>query len=252
MADPAADDDDAFAPRVFDNALPPELFAALVSATGLLPNRTFSFWTGLRDTEPALVAEVVEHLLPLVALPLLDPATAGVEWWVRRAPAYHFQPWHVDKDDALFMRDGVVRCPAASSILYLGDAGGPTMVSSQICGPGGNSLVPRRLERAWTVAPRANRFVVFRGDAAHAVMPSREPGHGIRTTFPVNFWPSPTVRTERNSVDVADHPELVRRMSTRVEAKTRAPRPARTPIRAWQAAELPRVVEQRWPAWVSH
>ncbi|MEV0381668.1 hypothetical protein [Nonomuraea sp. NPDC050643] len=240
---------DPFAPKVFDDALPPSLLAALISAAGEMPHRTVSFWTDLRATEPPLIAAVFSHLRALVDLPGLDADEAGVEWWVRRAPAYHFQSWHVDKDEALFMSEQVVRCPAAATILYLGDAGGPTIVSSQVCAQDGSRLVPRRLERAWTVEPHLNRFVVCRGDAAHAVLPSRDHGQRVRTSMPINWWPSPTARNARLGAEVTDHPAVVERMVREPPPEASAWSPTRVAPRRWHASELPRPIEQRWPTW---
>ncbi|OUC97732.1 hypothetical protein [Streptosporangium minutum] len=240
-------DVDPFAPRVFDDVLPPALLEVLSVAAAVLPNRTLSFWTGLDAPEPPLIATVLRHLKALVGLPQLERPDAGVEWWVRRAPAYHFQPWHVDKDEALFMRDGVVRPPAAASILYLSDAGGATIFSSQVCDQEGAALVPRRLERAWTIAPRRNRFVVARGDAVHAVLPSREHAQQVRTSMPINWWPSPMVSNARLATEAADHEALAQLTDTPVPAERSNPVPV--PLRTWYAADLPRPVEQRWPAW---
>jgi len=240
---------DPFAPKVFDDALPPKLLEALIAAVAPLPNRMHSFWTGLQSARPPLIAAVISRLQALVDIPALNSDGAGVEWWVRKAPAYHFQPWHVDKDEALFMRDKVVRPPIAATILYLSDVGGPTIFSSQTSDTDGLRLLPPRLERAWTIAPRRNRFVVGRGNAIHAVLPARAQAHQVRTSMPINWWPSPTVANDRLSTDVGSYPDLAELMAAPVPAEPRAPSPIRIQLPTIRAADLPRPVEQRWPAW---
>jgi len=52
-----------------------------------------------------------------------------------------------------------------SSVLYLGDCGGPTLIINQ------TSSSDTLDERAWAVHPVDGRLVVFKGDLLHGVLP---------------------------------------------------------------------------------
>ncbi len=61
-----------------------------------------------------------------------DGAESGAEWWVQRREEGHHanlgMPFHWDKDENKLEQEGVVLCPAVSTVTYLTDHGAPTVV----------------------------------------------------------------------------------------------------------------------------
>lgn len=59
-------------------------------------------------------------------------AESGAEWWVQvREEGHHSHlgmPFHWDKDEKLMEEEGVIVCPAISTVTYLTDFGAPTAV----------------------------------------------------------------------------------------------------------------------------
>jgi hypothetical protein len=104
----------------------------------------------------------------------------GAEWWFRASAADADFPFHFDRDEAI--RTSVVS-PHVASILYLGHAGGPTLVLD---------ARPTRATAPTSglaVHPRPGRFVMFPGALLHGVLPGR-PDRWPRVTMLINWWRS--------------------------------------------------------------
>ena len=99
--------------------------------------------------------------------PMLEDATA-VEWWAHcRRPGDPHQ-LHFDVDERR-LRQGrtaySLHHPIASSVLYLSDHGGPTLVIDQTASLRGLGST------GWAVSAACNRLLLFKGDLLHGVLP---------------------------------------------------------------------------------
>merc|ERR1712224_43482 len=98
------------------------------------------------------------HLRPLV--PISEDELVGIEWWPRIQSAATGVNLHNDRDVVTDSGDGV--CPRFSSVLYLGDTGGPTVVLNQTMGAG-DVLMPVLPGSGIFVFPEKGFFAVFEG-----------------------------------------------------------------------------------------
>jgi hypothetical protein len=73
------------------------------------------------------------------------------------------------------------RSQACSTILYLSDAGSPTIVLDQ---QPGTALA----SAAWLVRPQPGRLAAFDGSLLHGVLPGKASQAGNRTTLVLAFW----------------------------------------------------------------
>lgn len=161
-----------------DSAVPRSIAGALRSAIIALDARrrdAGTHWYALDAPARSLFEQVIQHLRTLV--PHGD-AFVGAEWWFRATTTDMGFPFHFDRDEAI--RDTVVS-PALATILYLGNAGGPTIV---VEATPSRTTAPRF---ARAVYPRAGRFAMFPGTFLHGVLPGR-PGRWPRVTMLVNWW----------------------------------------------------------------
>jgi hypothetical protein len=115
----------------------------------------------------------------------------GVEWWVRSRTAAISMHLHFDRDESLARSTGKMRHPSFSSVLYLDDAGGPTLILDQTTCAGGTSLFPTRAERCILSPPKRNSFLIFPGYLRHGVL--ADPALAERNTPPrrtllLNWW----------------------------------------------------------------
>lgn len=166
-----------------DHALPAQaigdLRAEIIEAQARRPaiRDAGTHWYAL-DARPRLSFEhAIQHLRRLV--PGGD-GYVGAEWWFRATSTDTGFPFHFDRDEGI--RSSIVS-PALASILYLSNAGGPTVIvdatPSRRSAPGA----------AVAVHPRPGRFGIFPGTLLHGVLPGR-PGRWPRVTMLVNWWHS--------------------------------------------------------------
>jgi hypothetical protein len=132
-------------------------------------------WYSLDQRPRNLFEQVITHLWSVA-----KPGTAcrGAEYWFRVQAAntgFHF---HFDRDESV--ADHVVS-PTMSSILYLSDAGGPTLIVD--AGPSRT----RAPKRGVGIFPRRRRFATFPGELFHGVWPG-EASRWPRVAFYVNWW----------------------------------------------------------------
>jgi hypothetical protein len=120
---------------------------------------------------------------------------AGVEWWFQEQGAEDTaKDYHTDCDVQIKRgtdgQDDVVieRRPALSSVFYLDDFGGPTVVFGQTEVAAG--LSPRWPTRAVASFPHPNQLFVFRGDLFHGVLATTQPNPTERSRFTLlyNWW----------------------------------------------------------------
>jgi hypothetical protein len=117
----------------------------------------------------------------------------GAEWWVQHRNSTTPQFFHFDTDvgkHSSTNNDALLRCPSLSSILYLTETGGPTVILAQrpqvSNWTGRLVLTPPEATECDIMYPRKNRYCLFRGDMLHGVLPSED--NAMRTTLLVNWW----------------------------------------------------------------
>ncbi len=166
-----------------DKAVPPrvlrELKAQIIESQARPPRpgdgRTYWY---LLDTPARLLFEqVIQHLRRFVPG---GHEMIGAEWWFRATTTDTGFPFHFDRDEGI--RRSIVS-PVLSSILYLSNAGGPTVIV--------DATPTRRSAPSAAIAihPRPGRFGMFPGTLLHGVLPGR-PDRWPRVTMLINWWRS--------------------------------------------------------------
>ena len=138
----------------------------------------------------------------------------GGEWWVQHRHPQASQDFHFDFDQGHFLAGNGLRFPKWSSILYLSDEGGPTVVLDQRSRPvptrgslakdwlpawlsggaKGNAegdteltLAPADATEADVMHPSYGAYALFRGELLHGVLPPLDPAG----TPPPPQWQTP-------------------------------------------------------------
>lgn len=195
-------------------AIPSDLFGELASRVLEIPPRERGH-TGWWPCEPGLsdhpqvrslgekvAAALIGYVeLATEALGYRDesgvkawPALVGAEWWVRAARSDDPHHWHIDKDEGAWNRpqgERALYMPVWASVLYIGEQGGPTILTDQapVMSDDGQDVLrfDPDDERAQNIAehPEPNKFLIFPGWSRHGVAPE---GTGIRHTILFNWW----------------------------------------------------------------
>lgn len=159
-----------------DHAIPSRVIRALrTQIIHSTKSDARTHWYAL-DARPRLLFEQVIQQLRRFA----PDDVIGAEWWYRSTTPDTEFPFHFDRDEAI--RDSIVS-PALATILYLSDAGGPTVI---VEATPARKTAPRS---ATAVHPRAGRFAMFPGALLHGVLPG-PPSRWPRVTMLINWWRS--------------------------------------------------------------
>ncbi|CAE8675049.1 unnamed protein product, partial [Polarella glacialis] len=194
---------------VWDDALSPELFRRVRESIDDLcvwrvksPSGLCTFWLP-REAQPKTAAEVAGRAL-LKLLGHKPEEFVGIEWWCRNQSAIMGAHFHYDT--ALSVPGSShreveertdFRRPTYSSVLYLGDVGGPTVVLDQVADRSGHS--PPVPHAGCSVATKRNRYLAFPGElrhggvsfGSHSGVDCREPRFVILYNFWKDFAPGP-------------------------------------------------------------
>jgi len=160
--------------RLYEGAIPEAWIAPLVAFVTSHPTRSY-FWRSRSLPANTLIEQVVDRLAE--AGDVHVPWTGAEVWW-RAQRTNSTRPFHFDRDERITDH---VRSPLVSSILYLSDVGGPTIIVDAEA----ESIRPP--SRAVAVTPRAGRFVTFPGALFHGVM-AAEDNPLPRVVVLVNWW----------------------------------------------------------------
>ena len=136
-----------------------------------------TYWYSLVAPARLLFEQVIQHLRRFVPR---GHEFIGAEWWLRATSTDTGFPFHFDRDEGI--RSSIVS-PDLASILYLSDAGGPTVILDAT--PSRRSAPNAGI----AVNPRRGRFGLFPGTLLHGVLPGR-PSRWPRVTMLVNWWRS--------------------------------------------------------------
>ncbi len=187
--------------KIVDGALSAPLFRRARAAIGRLGAERLrqSYWTTFWMPLTASPAHALEEaVLALSPLALGARRAAGAEWWLGRTYTTRVPiDFHFDQDVKLRESGGPLVHPLVSTVLFFNRVrGGQLAVTDQLPDDRGEPrpVRPRALQ---AVAPRANRYALFRGDRYHGVLdahgqvptaPLPGPPGRLRLTLVVNFW----------------------------------------------------------------
>merc|ERR1711865_788883 len=107
---------------------------------------------------------------------------AGIEWWCKNQSASLGAHFHYDTAVA----EGGLFRPTYSSVLYLADAGGPTVVLDQAADLHYDRW-PQVPQEVHMVMPKVNRWMVFPGELRHGMIPVDD-SKQRRWVILYNFW----------------------------------------------------------------
>jgi Tfp pilus assembly protein FimT len=233
-------------------ALPAALYAAVVTAAPKVQRESsggesFKFgkhntwWLPLNDGSgkkrppPRSAIEAAVHVLHDLDFGDAPTPVVGAEWWLQeRRPAENIG-YHYDKDEAYASEHMTMRFPEVSTVTYLSDSGGPTLIFNQTT-PDGNLEVPPLPVEAVLAYPHPNKHLVFRGNLQHGVSGSlAEEAQHTRRTLLIN-WCGDARRTRRSSAPCAC--EAARPVCTRARRRLRA-RSQPAPMRITRRGGLP-------------
>lgn len=197
-----------FGIAVHEHALQSTVFHTLrrvveeVPLTDTVCDQANTGWWPAEQKPRCFVERIADYLLPLVAKSYLrvahgqkervGPQVVGVEWWLRIAPCQVEHDMHCDKDEVLWDTERKIRHPYYGSILYLSDAGGPTVICDQAMtldeagAPDGFDPPECQDDSVLVVDPKPNMFVMFPGWARHGV--AAQNSTGVRRTLLLNWW----------------------------------------------------------------
>ncbi len=166
-------------------------------------------WYALNQAPRNHFEQVLCALRPIVRPP---PECSGVEYWWRVQGAPTGYPFHYDHDEA----KAHLVTPLLSSIFYLSDVGGPTLIFDVAPYEGKSPTA------GVGVVPEFSQFAVFSGRLFHCVQPGSA-GRWPRVAFFANWWaqkpqgaqPTPDPSTQRASplaprLPRANHPRAGR------------------------------------------
>lgn len=101
------------------------------------------------------------------------PGFTGVEWWVhKRKVGEEYMRFHFDKDEGEWASNAKMKHPVISSVFYITQAGGATLIVSQEANPTMTRLLPARPLGGFESSPRENSLLVFPGSLLHGVLPA--------------------------------------------------------------------------------
>jgi hypothetical protein len=156
--------------------------------------------------EPRGAAEMAMAILYEFAFPggaEPEGGIAGGEWWVQMRNSNENIGFHVDKDEGIASEEQWMKMPVLSTVTYLTDVGGPTLVLNQSSNRGGNKQEPELPVKGVLVYPKKNRHMLFRGNLQHGVVGEFGQDGGERITFLVNWWDKRPMAPY--CVEVSDH-----------------------------------------------
>lgn len=201
---------------LLQSALPRDLLSAATHAAGVYLGGSASpdadegdalcssHWLPLREQPPdarhaleAAVLAVATAVCRARQEPLWTcggkPLT-GLEWWLQEQDDQDEpKEYHTDKAAQLVGDEVHVQNPLLSTVLYLSDTGGPTVVFEQRAAPRGGGLDPEVPCKLSVAFPSPGRLLVFNGSLVHGVLrPPRgdfaPTAERPRRTLLVNLW----------------------------------------------------------------
>jgi len=184
---------DTLLPYLIEEAHKTNKWEKKARSKSLKHSKAATNWASMENIRnPRTASEMAVALLLEIAFPdgrMPEGGVAGGEWWVQLRSSNENIGFHVDKDEGVASEEQWMKMPVLSTITYLTDEGGPTLVLDQSSNRGGNRQTPELPTKGVLVYPKKNRHVLFRGNLQHGVVGEfGEKRGGQRVTFLVNWW----------------------------------------------------------------
>ncbi|GMH77473.1 hypothetical protein TrST_g9214 [Triparma strigata] len=189
--------------RCFDDSIPSSLIFALKAclqkyflhhnySTGWSDSPSTQYFSYLfpissltSTLQSTILGTFLSQTLSLSSLTRPDLATCThIELWSHLRPPLSSHQFHFDT-----AHEGArgIHNPLCSSVTYLTDSGGPTIVTSQ-------KITSKRPEKsAYVSKPKTGRTVIFDGQTFHGVIPGNEVVGDDRITLMCAFWPEASI-----------------------------------------------------------
>jgi hypothetical protein len=119
-----------------------------------------------------------------------DSSIIGAEWWVRCfKKSFMDHPFHIDLDVSSSVEENIIKTPKFSSVLYLTNDGGPTVITNSAKYEEAEKFdfYPSTPSVVWVSNPKAAKFIYWSKTYIHGVFGGKnfvEP----RTTLMFNLW----------------------------------------------------------------
>jgi hypothetical protein len=171
---------------VIDNAIPSAVFNQLSLETNLvaawsnnlqakfLHHKKQTYWLPLSSTRQPRPRSYIELAIIMLrryvdvnntilsSRGMHTKSIRGAEWWVQKVGPNQDIEFHYDKDEAVASLENRMEFPALSTVTYIHDCGGPTVVFNMTTDSTGNTNNPEIPESGNFVFPKKNRHFQFR------------------------------------------------------------------------------------------
>jgi hypothetical protein len=131
---------------LYESCLEVEKYSASNAAMNKF-NKRSTYWTARSKIyKPAhAIDDAIKNLLQLLKNEMLTSGTtdrvAGAEWWVQIRKEKEDISFHYDKDESVASNQMIMKFPLASTVTYITETGGPTLVLNMTT-PDGNCKFP--------------------------------------------------------------------------------------------------------------
>lgn len=182
---------------VYDDALPTRWSRRLRTQVMTLEKQiNGDCWYDLQTPPRTFFEQVIATLYRSL---LGGQGFVGAEYWMRVQPAHDVFFLHFDRDESVRER---YLCPTRSSVFYLSESGGPTVI-----------LPTTPIDESWShraavVWPHLGRYMLFPGNLLHGVLPG-SPARWPRVAFFINWWQAELTALKPNRYELSVASALV-------------------------------------------
>ena len=146
----------------------------------LKKNKYTTFWLD-KDTEPDTLIEYIVKDISYQDFPNGFPENyAGMEWWSQIRDTKENITFHYDKDEAKCSNHNIYIFPMKSTVTYLSDIGGPTVIFKD-----------EIYDKGYLSFPKKNKHLKFDGHLFHGVigpLGDQPNKNDKRITLLINYW----------------------------------------------------------------
>ena len=177
--------------NIYENTINEELIDTLkkecikinkmVQDIGVLKEDKYStFWMEKDHKPKTFIEHIVKEIAKKDHPDGFPKELSGFEWWVQIKKNKEEIIFHYDKDEGLCTRLKKYNFPNKSTVTYLTDVGGPTLIFKD-----------NYYNKGYLSFPKKNKHIVFQGDNLHGVLnylgdiPTED---NERITLLINYW----------------------------------------------------------------
>lgn len=141
------------------HVLPNSLFTVLQACQHQPNKEQNSYWidihqqhvTSASASSPSarlLIEQIVHHLYQRVFSSLVSGSSiVGIEWWLHRRAVDAGMFLHFDRDESRWYQQHQAVFPLLSSVLFITDAGGPTLLVQQSTDEQMTQMIPEKVDQ---------------------------------------------------------------------------------------------------------